>query len=300
MRNSQKLSQHSLVPDNWAEMLRLSGLVPLSRYILRLLNGYGLLLTFLFSLYPARLFAATDVVVYADESYPPYSYVEQGQLKGIYPEILKRVFELMPSYQIQIRPVAWKRGLALLESGQGFALFPPYFRSKERPYMSYSDPILLEETAAFCLAEVVTQKKRENWPDDFYHLRIAVNNGFAVGGSRFDEAVQKNLIQRDEGPGNRSNLLKLLNKRVDCYINDRLAILWELNRIYTERPDLEKNTRLIDMLTLNQEAGYLAYTNQQAQLYPYKTDFNEQFNRALLVLKKQGEIARIYQRYVGR
>ncbi len=253
-------------------------------------------------LYSAHAHAVStiEVVVYADESYPPYSYVEQGQLRGIYPEIVKRVAEQMPGYLVQLRPVAWKRGLALLESGQGFALFPPYSRSRERPYMSYSDALFVEETAVFCQAELAQQSKREVWPDDFYGLKIAVNNGFAVGGSRFDEAVQKNLIQRDEGPGNRSNLLKLLNKRVDCYINDRLAIMWELKRIYAERPDLEKRTRLVDVMTLNQEAAYLAFTMQQLQLYPYKADFNEQFNRLLQELKKQGEITKIYQRYISR
>lgn len=244
--------------------------------------------------------ARLEVVIYADESYPPYSYVEQGQLKGIYPEILRRVFELMPAYQIQLRPVAWKRGLALLENGQGFALIPPYFRPKERPYMSYSDILLTEETAVFCASEVVQQARRELWPDDFYQLKIAVNNGFAVGGLRFDEAVQKNLLQKDEGPGNRSNLLKLLNRRVDCYINDRLSILWELKRIYTERPELEKQTQLVDAMTLSHEPAYLAYTTQLPQQYPYKADFNEQFNRALGELKRQGEIAKIYQRYTGR
>lgn len=244
--------------------------------------------------------SALEVVIYADESYPPYSYVEHGQLKGIYPELLRRVFELMPAYQVVMRPVAWKRGLALLESGQGFALFPPYFRPKERPYMSYSEVLMIEETAVFCHADIAQLNKREIWPDDFYQLKIAVNNGFAVGGARFDEAVQKNWLQKDEGPGNRSNLLKMLSKRVDCYINDRLAILWELKRIYAERPDLEKNARLQDVLTLNQEAAHLAYTNHNTQLYPFKADFNEQFNRALQELKRQGEIAKIYQRYAAR
>lgn len=38
------------------------------------------------------VFAASDVTVYGDDSYPPYSYVESGRVTGIYTVILERIF----------------------------------------------------------------------------------------------------------------------------------------------------------------------------------------------------------------
>jgi|GEM_PF-4324324 polar amino acid transport system substrate-binding protein len=37
-----------------------------------------------------------DVVVYADEAYPPYSYAEKGEARGIYAEIFRKAFAQMP------------------------------------------------------------------------------------------------------------------------------------------------------------------------------------------------------------
>ena len=239
----------------------------------------------------------TEVLVYADESYPPYSYLEHGQLKGVYPEIFRRVFSQMPAYSVKILPVAWKRGLLLLEHGQGFALFPPYKRLEERPYMSYSIPVLVEETAVFCLTEVAAGRKRQQWPDDYDGLRIATNLGFATGGVQFEQMVSRGLITKDEGPGNRSNILKLLNRRVDCYINDRLSVMWEMGRLYAEFPALRSAPVVTEMLTIRQEGGYLGYTNLNASQFPFKQDFVMQVNRLIKAMQDQGEIAEIMARY---
>ena len=74
------------------------------------------------------VFSQIDVTVYGDDSYPPYSYVENGKLTGIYTAILKKVFSQMPDYNVSIHSIPWKRGLAEIEQGKIFALYPPYKR----------------------------------------------------------------------------------------------------------------------------------------------------------------------------
>ena len=87
-----------------------------------------------------------EVTVYADADYPPYSYQEGGKARGIYADIMQKAFSRMSGYRVTIVPVPFKRGLAYLESGKGFALYPPYYWPAERPYIkTYSVPIL-EET----------------------------------------------------------------------------------------------------------------------------------------------------------
>lgn len=109
------------------------------------------------------LTSATEIKVdiYADDSYPPYSYSENGKLKGIYTDILKKVFSKMSKYKITINPIAWKLGLSYIESGKGFALSPPYHRTKERPYIwPYSIPILDERIIVVCRANVLARTIR--------------------------------------------------------------------------------------------------------------------------------------------
>ena len=245
----------------------------------------------------ARAGDKTEVTVYADESYPPYSFVENGQLVGIYPEIFRTVFARLPHYRVQIRPIAWKRGLLLLETGQGFALFPPYRREQERPYMSYSEPVLTEQTSVFCRNSVIENKKRSHWPDDFSGLKIALNTGFATGGVQFEEAVRKGKIFKDEGPGNHSNILKLMLGRVDCYINDRLSILWELRHIQNDGSQQQES--IVEVLALSEEPAYLGFTNVHPEQYAFKDDFVRELNAVLLSMQKQGDIQMIVNRYMG-
>jgi len=247
---------------------------------------------------PAYAGDKTEVIVYADESYPPYSFIEKGQLVGIYPEIFRKAFARLPHYQVLIRPIAWKRGLLLLETGYGFALFPPYRRVQERPYMSYSESVLTELTSVFCRRSIAENKKRMHWPEDFFGLKIAVNTGFATGGAYFEEAVREGKIVKDEGPGNRSNILKLMLGRVDCYINDRLSILWELQRLQVAAQGQTKVDEIVEVMALSQEPAYLGFTNVHAENYTFKDDFVRELNSVLLGMQKQGEIQLIVNRYM--
>ena len=115
----------------------------------------------------ARAQAPQPVVIYGDDDYPPYSSVEQGQLKGIYTEIVREALQALPQYQVQLRPVPWKRGVLMLQTGEAFALYPPYLWRDERPYMRYSVPLLMEQMVVFCNQEVVARRKLQHSPADY-------------------------------------------------------------------------------------------------------------------------------------
>lgn len=134
----------------------------------------------------------TSVVVYGDDAYPPYSYEENGQAKGIYADILSAVFARMPDYQVTVSPIPWKRGLKMLKTGKGFALFPPYYYPDKRPYIfPYSTPILPEEVVVFCHPDRVRGRPLTRWPDDYFGLKIGLNEAFEIGGQAFWRAVRR-------------------------------------------------------------------------------------------------------------
>lgn len=245
---------------------------------------------------PATASGPIAVTIYADESYPPYSYKENGEAKGIYPAIFSKAFERMPGYKVEIRPVPWKRGLMLLETGDGLALFPPYNRPVERPYISLSEPVLNEQVVAFCVDTVM--KKREHplaWPEDFYGLKIGMNAGFSTGGDKYKKALREGKIFEDQAPSNRSNILKLLLGRIDCYANDRLSILWEIERIKADGLYSEGSQTITEAVVISQEQAYLGYTNRDNGRFPYKEDFSRLLNQVLSEMKKSGEIQKIVE-----
>ncbi|MEO4048810.1 transporter substrate-binding domain-containing protein [Pseudomonas sp. CAU 1711] len=243
--------------------------------------------------------AATAVTILCDNGYPPYSYEENGEAKGLYNDILRAAFAQMPDYQVEIQPVPWRRGLDALAKGRSFALFPPYYRPAERPYMDYSRPILEERLVVFVRAEVARARSIDIFPEDYVGLRIGINAGFSpVQNPLYHRMLGKGLLTESFAKDNRSNLLKLHRGRIDAYINDRLSILWELGNLQ-QRGELPGDARelLIEGPTLSVEQGYLGFTNRNPHDFPYKEDFIRQLNAALDSLEQAGAIQQTVMYY---
>jgi polar amino acid transport system substrate-binding protein len=244
--------------------------------------------------------APIEVSIYADQDYPPYSYTENGKLKGIYTEILADAFKKMPKYHVHLIAVPWKRGLSALESGEGFALYPPYYRPTERPYMQYSDSFFTELVVVFCNQAAIEKKELKAWPDDYFGLTIGMNPGFLTGGPKFDQAVMAKKVYVDTNATSRSNMLKLLIGRIDCYVNDRLMIESEYKKIKLG-PDFKVSALQIQETSqVSVEKVFLGYTNRDSGRYAFKDDFIQEFNKVISGMKQNGDITKITNSFMGR
>jgi polar amino acid transport system substrate-binding protein len=240
-----------------------------------------------------------EVVIYADDGYPPYSYGENGEALGIYSEILNKAFLRMPQYRVTLVPVPWKRGLRLLESGQGFALYPPYYRPEERPYIRYSEPILDEQVVVFCNKFTTAGRSLKTWPDDYVGLTVGTNAGFLLGGKEFDRYVAAGKIFRDSGTSSHGSVLKMLTGRNDCYINDRLSIHWQVDQIKRAGEIDPTKIAIAETAKLYSEKGYLGYTDRDEGRFAFKNSFVQDFNAALISLRNEGEIDRVVERFLS-
>jgi polar amino acid transport system substrate-binding protein len=239
-----------------------------------------------------------DVTILCDAGYPPYSYAENGEAKGLYSDILREAFMRMPGYRVSIRPVPWPRGLAELARGSSFALFPPYHRPDERPWMDYSLPILEERVVTFVRSESVQQRALRDFPSAYAGLRIGLNRGFSViVDPQYDLMLANGLLEQRFVKDNRTSLLQLKQGRIDVYINDRLSILWELQRMKSEGLTGNGLDWLVEGTTLSSEHGHLGYTRINTQAYPYKDDFKRRLDAALTELQSDGSIERLTRRY---
>jgi polar amino acid transport system substrate-binding protein len=244
--------------------------------------------------------ADIPVTIYADAGYQPYSYADKdGKPAGLYFDIVKVAFARMKGYRITIKPVPWKRGMAMLESGSAFALYPPYMNLKEEPFTwPYSLPLFDEIVVAVCTKEVAATP-RPRWPEDFHGLRIGNNAGFLVGGEKFVNAVKEGKIKVEEASDTRTNILKLGMKRVDCYINDRMSIRWTQLQLAREGK-LGAAQMGIESAVIATEQGFLGFSDRDQGKFPYKTDFLKQFNAIVYDMKRNGEIERIGRDFFKR
>ncbi|CAN7566976.1 ABC transporter substrate-binding protein [Rugamonas sp. R1(2021)] len=255
-------------------------------------------LTFVFLAICAASARAADipVTIYADAGYPPYSYEKDGKPAGLYYEIVRAAFARMRGYKIDVQAVPWKRGMALIRSGAGFALYPPYLNTKDEPWTwPYSLPLYEERVAAVCRKDVLAAKPRKRWPEDFYGLTIGNNAGFIVGGEAFEKAVRAGSLRVEEGKDSATNILKLGMKRIDCYINDRVSIQWTLNQLKAEGKYDEggAHAELAEATVIAVEQGFLGFTDRDNGKFTYKSDFVRQFDTIIYQMKRTGEIDNI-------
>lgn len=242
----------------------------------------------------------TLVTLLVDENYPPYAYrAADGTATGIYPDILRAAETQLRGYRLRLKPTRWRRALAEVESGRALAVVPPFFRPQERPFIGrYSTPLLEEQVAVFCRHSVATERPRQLWPDDFRGLRFGVNLGSLSAGTAFWQAKSNNLIEVEEAPGTRSNLLKMLRGRIDCFAFDRistLSVLAELKR--NGDYDETRDGSIVEGPILNKDTAHVGYTNRDQGRFPFKEDFAAQLDSALDAIRRAGEVDRIIQRY---
>ena len=260
------------------------------------------LFVLLIAIFYSRIADAEKIAVeiLADKNFRPYTYVEKGEIKGIYTEIVKIIFDRIDGYKVTLRPVSWKYGLHLLKIGKGFALYPPYLHLQKRPYIRpYSLPIIQEQVVVFCNAKTM-ETPRDRWPEDFFNLTISNMSGFTVGGKKFFTAVRAGKIKIVEGNSHEAILISLGKGDTNCYINDRLSILYTLERMKKDGRYLKHYLKLIEAVKVSVENGYLGFTKNDKGQFPFKIDFVTKFNKELVKMIKSGERDKIIKEFLER
>ncbi len=224
-----------------------------------------------------------EVTLLFDESYPPYCYVdEDGNQVGIYIDLLKTIDEMLDDYVFIFEPIPWRRGLHLIEKGEAFAIFPPYFRPEERPWIDYS-VFLMEEGFVAVIDSNRSKPPTEAWPNMFKDKVIGINRGFSV--PLLEESKHLNLFKIEEADGNIVNLRKLREGRIDVYINDSLAInasILEMKRRGEEIPNVQT------ALYISKEMAFLGISKVfEAE---YKEDFIQHVSKVLFEMHSNNEI----------
>lgn len=242
----------------------------------------------------------TLVTLLVDENYRPYAYrAADGSAAGIYPDILRAAEPRLRGYRLQLQPILWRRALAEVEAGQALAVVPPAFRPRERPYIGrYSAALLVERITVFCRQSVFAEHARQRWPEDFQGLRFGINFGSLAPDATFWQAAERGQILVEEAPGTRSNLLKMMRGRIDCFAFDRistLGVLADLRR--SGHYDEARVERIAEGPILNRETAHVGYTARDQGRFPYKEDFAAQLDKALEALRREGAIERIVRHY---
>ncbi len=230
--------------------------------------------------------SAREVVLVGDDAYPPYSYVENGNPKGIYVDVIKKIFDGIEGYEVKFKMMPWKRCIKNIKEGKSVAFFPPYHAEHRQAWTDFSEPILQEQTVVFGTAEKL--KGKTKWPEDFYNHKVGLNDGFnpeSMAGAKFATAVKMGMIKIDEAKDSKSNLTKLSKGRIDFYLNDKMTDT-------SKYPDIKRG------IVAKTNWGYLGFTKKDLEYSEFLNDFKIMFNDAVKKIKQTDEIKKIIGSYI--
>ncbi|MDG3085098.1 transporter substrate-binding domain-containing protein [Vibrio hannami] len=240
----------------------------------------------------------SKILIVGDSQHPPFSYLENGENKGIYTEIVQQTLSRMSDSSAVIELYPWKRSLSMVERGEAQAIFPPHYFPEMRPYLiDYSAAMMTEYASVFCNADILEEKgvssdKGSTWPSDYRQLSFALSRGVKMGGDEFWSAVETRTISAEEVNGPENALNMVLTGRKDCHINDKVTVLWYLKNVFSE----DKVNNVVLSTVIAEEAGYLAVGSMWEEVE--RSAFLSEFNHHLNLLINDGTVEEIIHRYI--
>ena len=231
----------------------------------------------------------TIINMLVDDNFPPYSYVENAKIKGVYVDLVREAAkQLLPEYVVKLEAMPWKRALAKIEQGEVFAILPPYKHFDKRPFIGeYSIPLYTEKVVVFCQKDIKLAQAFDHLKSLPRAITLGLNSGYLVLNKKYQDAVANSAIILQPNKSTEANLLKLVLGRTDCYINDELTIIKGLKEIFAD--DLSGLNNFVKMEVISEQTAHVGYAKSHIEV-PNKKAFIAKMNQALSNLLEQGFI----------
>lgn len=216
------------------------------------------------------------LVVGGDHNYPPFSYIEDGQVAGYDNELIKAAAEIM-GYKVEFRLTAWNEARSSLDNQQIDAIGGMAYSTERDKIYDFSVPTAMITFDLFIPSN-----------SSYHSLEDARNHVIAVQkGGRMSDWIRENefttlTIEVDDVPQALELLSTgqcdgaLLNKAQGMYFIKELAVV---------------NIRPLGQSILSTVYGFAVRQGNEELLF--------QLNQGLSILKTNGEYDRIYNRWFG-
>lgn len=155
--------------------------------------------------------AVEAIEIAVDQSNPPFMYEDKnGQAAGLYPILLRAVFERM-GVQAQVNPYPWKRALDMGEKGQ-VGVGGIYKNTRRLQIFDYSEVLYSEKIVLYVRTGQAFQFSKIQ---DLQGKTIGTLTGWSYG-DEFDLARERGGFVVEEVGSDDENFKKLLLGRLDC------------------------------------------------------------------------------------
>jgi len=233
--------------------------------------------------------AGADLYVMAEESTPPYAFVEHGIKKGIDHDIIVEAAKRM-NIRVEIDMVPWIRMYKSIETGVCDA-GSVFFHVKEREsFAIFTNPPLHHSTYSVFIRK--DSKLEYSSIESLYGKTIGVSRGYRLNND-FKEAVDRGFIQIEETNNISMNIRKVMAGRLDCMVANYDVTMLELSRAGLRGQLIALNPPLLERKPLH-------FVFSKAGRYGNNKEFIAKFESTLDAMKNDGTFKRIYDRYYAK
>ena len=233
--------------------------------------------------------SAATITLVQDQAYAPYMTKDGKTASGIWADVIAEALNRVGGdHEVELQAVPWSRAVNLVESGQAHGLVGTYHRPESRPWIgTYSVAPFTEKVSVYC-REGVAQADW-SYPQDFKGLTFGNNAGFGTPGAEFFDLVEGGLISLQEAPTTEQNLKKMAGGRVDCYVQEQLAVEGAINAM-----GLSGIERVLDTSVEDSMIGFRGTWND-----PEAASFIAALDTVLKAMMADGTIDQIISTSVG-
>lgn len=164
-----------------------------------------------------------EPVLLVTANYPPFSYEENGEAKGLAVDLIREAFSRLRQ-EIRIEFVPFARAVELVKNGEADGVFPFAFSEERASFAQFSSEKLLSDPGAL----FVRTDSTLSFSGDYSKL-----NGYSIGmqrgtnhGPAFMQALSTYGIKTDNAENQEQNIQKLLAGRFDILVGPRLVVTY--------------------------------------------------------------------------
>jgi len=227
-----------------------------------------------------------DTLNFATVDFPPYSFMDQGEIKGFQVDLIRKMCELA-DIECNFTILPFKRSY---ESVLDFriskfdAIFNFYKNSERLENFRFSEAILENPLVFF-----VRKGTAIDFQGDmsvFSKKRIGLMNGYTYS-PEFTEFIEQKRFEFEEAHSHESNFRKLYARRIDVYPVEKYVGLYVASKLGI-RDYLEI---LSEPLVV--QSGYIGMAKDNPKAY-----LLQKMNEALITIKQNGDYDLLLKKYI--
>jgi polar amino acid transport system substrate-binding protein len=203
--------------------------------------------------------------------------------QGAFTEIVSAVFKEM-GQPVKYQFYPWKRAESEAKAGNIFAAFPYIITAERQKDYLFSDPVLISTGKFFYMPE--------RHPDGIAYTKLDDLLPYQIGGVLgywYESPFKEARLKVDYATSDEQNIQKLYLGRVDLAATDEL-VGWQLiKHLYPNEVDKFATVQK----PLNEDSLRLLIS----RTYPNSAELTQHFNAALKVIRDQGVIQKILEKY---